>query len=208
MIKRLAIFLYGVVSYASFFLTLLYAMGNLVVPATMDGQPALPFWEALTVNFRVAVALCGAAQRRGAPGLQAPLDADRAARGGAKHLRVALERLPDRAVRALATARRRCLERAEPGRPCGAVCAVRGLGARALFDVHDQSFSTRSVSGRWGCTTSVATLIPSFRRSTVSNVAAAQASRKRRGQMPDLPGDRMPFGSTASFRVSWKRRIA
>ena len=35
-----------------------------------------------------------------------------------------------------------------------------------------------------------------------------QASRKRRGQIPDLPGDKMPFGSTASFNVSWKRRIA
>ena len=51
MIKRWAIFLYEVVSHAILFLTFLYATGNLVVPATMDGQPPLPFWEALTVNF-------------------------------------------------------------------------------------------------------------------------------------------------------------
>jgi hypothetical protein len=32
-----------------------------------------------------------------------------------------------------------------------------------------------------------------------------QASRKGRGQMPDMPGDKRPFGSTASFNVSWNR---
>ena len=54
MIKRIAIFLYGVASYAIFFLTFLYAIGfigNLVVPVTMDGPPALPFWQALAVNL-------------------------------------------------------------------------------------------------------------------------------------------------------------
>jgi hypothetical protein len=51
MIRRLAILLYRVVSYAIFFLTFLYASGNLVVPETMDGQPALPFRQALIVNL-------------------------------------------------------------------------------------------------------------------------------------------------------------
>jgi hypothetical protein len=54
MIKRLAILLYGVVSHAIFFLTFLYAIGfigNSVVPVTMYGQPALPFWQALVVNL-------------------------------------------------------------------------------------------------------------------------------------------------------------
>jgi hypothetical protein len=36
----------------------------------------------------------------------------------------------------------------------------------------------------------------------------AQPFRNRRGQIPDLPGDRMPFGSIASFNASWKRRVA
>ena len=54
MIKRIAIFMYGVVSYAIFFLTFLYAIGfvgNLVVPVTMDGPAALPFWQALAVDL-------------------------------------------------------------------------------------------------------------------------------------------------------------
>ena len=54
MTKRLAIFLYGVASYAIFFLTFLYAIGfvgNLAVPVTMDGEPALSFWQALAVNL-------------------------------------------------------------------------------------------------------------------------------------------------------------
>jgi protein-S-isoprenylcysteine O-methyltransferase Ste14 len=54
MIKRIAIFVYGVVSYAIFFLTFLYAIGfvgNLAVPVTMDGPPALPFWQALAVDL-------------------------------------------------------------------------------------------------------------------------------------------------------------
>src|SRR6185503_10161282 len=36
----------------------------------------------------------------------------------------------------------------------------------------------------------------------------ARLPRNRCGQMPDLPGERMPFGSMASFNFSWKRRIA
>ena len=53
MIKRLAIFCTSR-SDAIFFLTFLYAIGfigNSVVPVTVDGQPALPFWQALVVNL-------------------------------------------------------------------------------------------------------------------------------------------------------------
>ena len=51
MIKRLATVLYRVVSYATPFLTFLYAIGDLVVPVTVDDRPALPFWQALFVNL-------------------------------------------------------------------------------------------------------------------------------------------------------------
>jgi hypothetical protein len=37
--------------------------------------------------------------------------------------------------------------------------------------------------------------------------ALLQTSRNRLGQIPDLPGDKMPFGSIASFNVSWNRRV-
>jgi len=37
-------------------------------------------------------------------------------------------------------------------------------------------------------------------------LAYARAFRMLFGQMPCLPGDRIPFGSRASFIVSWKRQ--
>ncbi|HEY6125116.1 MAG TPA: isoprenylcysteine carboxylmethyltransferase family protein [Steroidobacteraceae bacterium] len=54
MFKRLSIFLYGVVSYAVFFLTFLYAIGfvgNFAVPRTLDGAPASDLTTALLVNL-------------------------------------------------------------------------------------------------------------------------------------------------------------
>lgn len=53
MSKRILIFLYGVFSYAIFFVTFLYAIGfigNLVVPKTIDGVPLLPLWQALLID--------------------------------------------------------------------------------------------------------------------------------------------------------------
>lgn len=52
--KRTLIFGYGVVSYAIFFVTFLYAIGfigNMVVPKTLDGEPTMGFWPALGVNL-------------------------------------------------------------------------------------------------------------------------------------------------------------
>lgn len=53
MTKRILIFLYGVICYAAFLATALYAVGfigNLLVPKTIDGAPRLPLWQALAIN--------------------------------------------------------------------------------------------------------------------------------------------------------------
>ncbi len=54
MVKRLSIFVYGVVSYAIFFATFLYAVGfigNLVVPKSMDSVREVPFLTALLTDL-------------------------------------------------------------------------------------------------------------------------------------------------------------
>ena len=54
MFTRIAIFLYGVVSYAIFFVTFLYAVGfigNFGVPRTLDAGPSRPFVESLLIDL-------------------------------------------------------------------------------------------------------------------------------------------------------------
>ncbi|HTU64807.1 MAG TPA: isoprenylcysteine carboxylmethyltransferase family protein [Steroidobacteraceae bacterium] len=54
MIKRLAIFAYGLVCYAIFFATFLYALGfvgNFLVPRAIDGAPRTDFTSALLVDL-------------------------------------------------------------------------------------------------------------------------------------------------------------
>jgi methanethiol S-methyltransferase len=51
--KRIAVFTYGLISYAIFFCTFLYAagfVGGFLVPTTLDGEPSVPLWQALLVN--------------------------------------------------------------------------------------------------------------------------------------------------------------
>src|SRR4051812_39574525 len=52
--KRLAVFVYGVICYAVFFATFLYAVGfigNLVVPKSMDSPASTPLVTALAIDL-------------------------------------------------------------------------------------------------------------------------------------------------------------
>jgi len=51
--KRLAVFMYGVLSYAAFFLVFLYAIGfigNFLLPRSMDSAPRVPIGQALVID--------------------------------------------------------------------------------------------------------------------------------------------------------------
>lgn len=53
MAKRLAVFMYGLVSYVAFFVTFVYAVGfigNLYVPKSMDSTAQTSFWPALAID--------------------------------------------------------------------------------------------------------------------------------------------------------------
>jgi len=54
MLKRTAVLSYGLVSYAIFFVTFLYALGfvgNFIVPKSIDSAPTMPFGAALAIDL-------------------------------------------------------------------------------------------------------------------------------------------------------------
>ena len=54
MMSRLLVFAYGVIAYAVFFVTYLYAagfVGNLMVPKSLDSTPTAPLGIALLINL-------------------------------------------------------------------------------------------------------------------------------------------------------------
>jgi len=59
MAKRLAVFVYGLVSYIAFFLTFVYAVGfigNLYVPKSMDSAARMSFWPSLIIDALLLLA--------------------------------------------------------------------------------------------------------------------------------------------------------
>ena len=154
MFKRISVFLYGVVSYAVFFGTFLYAIGfigNFAVPTTLDGAPALSTGQALIIDLLLLGAFALQHSLMARPVLQALADALHPGVRRAQHLRVDLEPRPDRAVRALAAAGRRGVDVTVP--------IARGVlwGAFAfgwLLVLARHSSSTTSISSacaRCGC---------------------------------------------------------
>ena len=150
MLTRWAIFLYGVASYAIFFLAFLYAigfLGNSVVPLTLDGEPALPFWQALSVNLGVLSLFAALHSVMMRTGFGRTFVRGRRSEALTCCSRArALSRCSRYGNRSVALSGA-CKTRS----PVGAVCAVRGLGARARFDVRDQPFSTVRSEAGWLC---------------------------------------------------------
>ena len=90
----IASLLYGALAYLLFLGTFLYAIafvGNLPVPKTIDSGAAGPLVPALDHQHAAARTVRHSAQRHGAAGIQALVDAVRAAAGRANDLRAARE---------------------------------------------------------------------------------------------------------------------
>jgi len=84
--KRILVFAYGVVAYAIFFATFLYAVGfvgNLLVPKSMDSTPDTQFWWALIVDIVLLGIFRISAQHHGATGIQGTMDSYHARAGRA-----------------------------------------------------------------------------------------------------------------------------
>ncbi|MGY4362664.1 protein-S-isoprenylcysteine O-methyltransferase Ste14 [Bradyrhizobium sp. i1.7.7] len=75
---RLIAFLYGLISYAVFFVTFLYAIGfvsDLVVPKAIDDGTSTSTLASLVIDVAADVTLCDSAQRDGSQAVQRMVDA-------------------------------------------------------------------------------------------------------------------------------------
>src|SRR5690554_3868757 len=141
--KRFAIFVYGIVCYAVFFATFLYAIafiGDLPdIPRSIDGEPLLPSGQALAIDLLLLTLFAVQHSVMARPAFKAVWT--RIIPTAAEHLCAVLQPGADRAVPFLATAGRSGLVAGEHRRPGTDVWRLRlRLGAGAVQHLPDQPF--------------------------------------------------------------------